>query len=140
MDKFYESDDEIYACLVYTIVEWTMSSYSGLIAILKTKKIQDLLQIQKGPWFSYQGDKTLYFINDVLFLKLEAYNENKKISGRPFIVVALKSKKFGFIDFDYSSGFYSPVHVDNSIYKFKPDMQRSCDFSKLQIMATKHLT
>ncbi len=130
MDKLYESDDEKYACLIYTIVEWTMSSYSGLIAIFENKNAPTLIINPKDKWFSYQGDTTAYFINDLLFLRLEAYNENKKISGRPFVVIALKAKKFGFIDFDYSSGYYSPLHIEDSIYKFKLDMPNELKHSK----------
>ncbi len=121
MDKFYESDDKKYACLVYTIVEWTMSSYSGLIAIFENKPTPTLVANPKNQWFSYEGDQTLYFINDLLFLRLSAYSQIQKFSGCPFVVIALKTKKFGFIDFDFSSGYYSPVHVDSSIYKFKLD-------------------
>jgi hypothetical protein len=72
MDKFYESDDKKYACLVYTIVEWRMSSYSGLIAIFDNKLTPTLIVNPRNQWFSYQGDQTLYFINDLLFLRLEA--------------------------------------------------------------------
>ena len=121
MDKFYESDDEKYACLVYTIVEWRMMSYSGLIAIFENKLTPTLIVNPKSEWFSYQGDQTLNFINDLLFLRLTAYSPIKIFSGTPFIVIALKTKKFGFIDFDFSSGYYSPIHVHGSIYKFKLD-------------------
>lgn len=120
-DKFFESADKKYACLFYTIVEWTMMSYGGLIAIFENKKKPMLIVNPKNQWFSYQGDRTLYFDNDFLFLRKDAYNQNKLLSGTPFAAIDLKNKKFGFIDFDASSIYYSPVHVDNTIYKFNLD-------------------
>ena len=120
-DYFFESSDKKYACLVYTIVEWTMMSYGGLIAIFENKINPTLITNPKSQWFSYQGKRTLYFDNGFLFLRKEAYNQNELLSGTPFIVIDLKSKTFGFIDFDASSIYYSPIHIDKTIYKFNLD-------------------
>lgn len=120
-DFFFESENQKYACLVYTIVEWTMMSYGGLIAIFEDKEKPNLIVNPKSEWFSYQGDRTLYFINDFLFIRKNAYNQDELLSGTPFVAIDLKNKKFGFIDFDASSIYYSPVHVDDTIYKFRLD-------------------
>lgn len=120
-DIFFESDNQKYACLIYTIVEWTMMSYGGLIAIFEDKENPHLIINPKNQWFSYQGDRTLYFDNDFLFIRKDAYNQDELLSGTPFVAIDLKNKKFGFIDFDASSIYYSPVHVDDTIYKFHLD-------------------
>jgi hypothetical protein len=56
-----------------------------------------------------------------LFLRKLAYNQNEKLSGTPFIVFDLSKKSFGFIDFDATSVYYSPIKVAGTIYKFHLD-------------------
>ena len=85
-DVFFESENQKYGCLVYTIVEWTMMSYGGLIAIFEDKENPN------KQWFSYQGDRTIYFNNDFLFIRKNAYDENELLSGTPFVAVDLKNK------------------------------------------------
>ena len=120
-DTFYESADKKYACLLYTIVEWTMMNYSGLIAIYENKEKPKLIVNPTTQWFSFEGDSTLFFDKDFLFIRKNAYNENPLLSGIPFIAIDLKNKKFGFIDFDASSIYYSIHYIESNIYKFNLD-------------------
>lgn len=131
-DRFFESPDEKYACLVYTIFEPRMMSYVGLIAIFENKQNPALIANPKNLWFSYQGERTLYFKNEILFIRKEALWKKESLSGTPFLVIDLKNKKFGFINFDFSSIYYSPVHVENTLYKFKLDTPKEIENSRFE--------
>lgn len=120
-DRLYESPDGKYACLVYTIFESSMGSYTGLIGLFEDKQTPILLTNPRDQWFSSLGDRTLRFDNNLLFLRKPAYNENSQISGTPFVVFDLSKKQFGFIDFDGTSIYYSLLHNNGTKYKINLD-------------------
>jgi hypothetical protein len=121
-DNLFESPNEKYACLFYTVVEWTMCSYGGLIGIFTNKNNPKLLVNPKNQWFDYEGVRSLIFSDDLLFVRKNAYNKNEKLSGTPFVVFDLSNKIFGFIDFDATSIYYSLIKVQGNIYRFNLDM------------------
>jgi hypothetical protein len=43
------------------------------------------------------------------------------MSGTPFVIFDLAKNIFGFIDFDWSSIYYSPVKVLGTVFKFHLD-------------------
>ena len=121
IDKFYESPDSRYACLFYTVDEYRMGAYRGLIGIFENKQNPKLLVNPKDQWFSFNGNRPLGFESDILFLRILAYNEDENLSGMPFVLVDLSKRKFGFIDFDFTSIYYSLVFVSGTTYKINLD-------------------
>jgi len=65
-------------------------------------------------------------------MRKESYNQIEIYSGTSFVAIDLTNKKFGFIDFDASSIYYSPMYVDNTIYKFKLDTPKEIVNSRFQ--------
>ena len=120
-DKFYESPDKKFACLFYTINEYRMGFEGALVGLFENKNKSILLANPKNQWFDYQGDRSLIFSDNFLFIRKLAYNKNDKLSGTPFVVFDLAKKAFGFVDFDESSVYYSPVKIGNTIYEFHLD-------------------
>ena len=120
-DELYESPDKKFACLFYTINEYRMGSEAGLIGIFVNKNKPTLLANPKNQWFDYQGDRSLIFSDNFLFLRKLADNQNEKLSGTPFVVFDLINRTFCFIDFDATSIYYSLVKVEKSTYKLNLD-------------------
>lgn len=120
-DKLFESPDKRYACLFYTINEYRMGAEAGLIAIFQDKKNPILLCNPKNQWFDFQGESSVYFFDDLIFLRKLAYNKDEKLSGTPFVVFDMSEKAFGFVDFDWSSIYYSPIRVSDVIYRYNLD-------------------
>jgi hypothetical protein len=120
-DELFESADAKFACLFYTIYEYRMGFEAALVGIFENKNKPILLANPQNQWFDYQGDRSLIFSDNFLFLRKLAYNQNDKLSGTPFIVFDLIKKTFAFIDFDATSIYYSPVKVVDHIYKFHLD-------------------
>lgn len=120
-DKLFESLDKRFACLFYTINEYRMGWEAGLIGIFENKSKSTLLANPNDQWFDYQGDRSLVFSDNFLFVRKLAYNENEKLSGTPFVLFDLTKKMFAFIDFDVTSIYYSPVKVNDTVFKFNLD-------------------
>jgi len=120
-DKLFESLDGKYACLFYTINEYRMGAQAGLIAIFKNKVNPNLIVNPKDQWFDYQGNSSITFFDSFIFVRKLAYNKDEKLSGTPFVVFNMTKKTFGFVDFDWSSIYYSPVKVSDTFFKFHLD-------------------
>ena len=120
-DYFYESSDEKYACLMYTTIEPNMGSYIGLIGIFENKQEAKLLINPKNQWFTWLGESTLQFNSNFMMLRLQAYNDDNNISGTPFVVINLEYKQFGFVDFDFTSRYYSLIHLKDMKYLINLD-------------------
>ena len=100
-DKLFESADQKYACLFYTITEMRMGSYYGLIGIFENKQRPVLIVNPFNQWFDYEYDRAVFFYDDHILVRKEIYFEqDKQYSGTPFVVFDLKNKVFGFIHFD----------------------------------------
>ena len=98
-----------------------MGSETGLTGIFVNKNEPTLLANPKNQWFDYQGDRSLIFSDNFLFLRKLAYNQNEKLSGTPFVVFDLTNKIFCFVDFDATSVYYSPIKTADNVYKFNLD-------------------
>lgn len=120
-DKLFESSDKEYACFFYTITEYRMGFYIGLIAIFKNKDNPTLIVSPINQWFDYQGEDSIYFFDKFIFVRKLAYNKNEEISGTPFVIFDLDKNRFGFIDFDWSSIYYSIQKVSGTVFEFYPD-------------------
>lgn len=88
-----------------------MGAEAGLVAIFGNKDNPKLLVNPKDQWFDYGGSSSIVFFDDILFLRKLAYNNDELMSGTPFVIFDLAKNIFGFIDFDWSSIYYSPVKV-----------------------------
>jgi hypothetical protein len=121
-DELFESPNEKYACLFYTINEYRMGAETSLVGIFGNKNKPILLANPKDQWFDYQGDRSFVFSDNFLFLRKLAYNKDKNHSGTPFTVLNLDKKEFGFVDFDFTSCYYSLIKKQDSIYQFNLDM------------------
>jgi hypothetical protein len=120
-DELQESLDSKFACLFYTINEYRMGSEAALVGIFKNKSNPTLLANPKDQWFDFQGNRSLTYSDPFLFLRKLAYNQNDDLSGTPFVVFDLERNVFGFIDFDATSIYYSPIKITETIYKFHLD-------------------
>jgi hypothetical protein len=120
-DELFESPDKNFACLFYTINEIRMGWYCGLMSVFENKQNPTLLANPNNQWFDYQGDRSLVFSDNYLFVRKPAFNENEKLSGTPFVILDLTKKIFGFIDFDATSIYYSPIKINDTIFKFNLD-------------------
>ena len=130
-DELYESPDKKFACLFYTINEYSMGSETGLTGIFVNKSEPTLLANPKNQWFDYQGDRSLIFSDNFLFLRKLAYNQNEKLSGTPFVVFDLTNKIFCFVDFDATSVYYSPIKTADNVYKFNLDTPEEIKYTSL---------
>ncbi len=122
-DKLVESEDKKYACLFYTITEYRMGAESGLIAIYQNKDAPILKVNPKDQWFDYSGSNSVVFFDDMLFVRKLAYNLDEQLSGTPFVIFDFRKNIFGFIDFDWSSIYYSLIKVSENTFKFFYDKQ-----------------
>jgi len=131
-DKLFESPGEKYACLFYSVDEYRMGAEAGLIGIFESKGHPLLVVNPKNQWFDYRGKSSVAFVDNFIFVRKLAYNQDEKLSGTPFVVFDMAKKAFGFIDFDWSSIYYSPVRVLNTIFKFNVDEATQSDYLALR--------
>lgn len=120
-DELFESPDKGCACLFYTINEYRMGAQAALIGIFENKERPSLMLNPKNQWFDYQCENTISFVDNFLFARKLAFNQDEKLSGLPFVIFDMEKETFGFVDFDWSSSYYSPVKVSNTIFKFNLD-------------------
>jgi len=120
-DSFYESPDRKFACLFYTINEYRMGAYEGLVGLFKNKSNPTILANPTNQWFDWHGDSSFFFSDNFLFLRKLAYNPTDNLFWIPFVIFDLENKSFGFIDFDFTSIYYSPVKINLTLYKFNLD-------------------
>ena len=130
-DKLFENQDKNFACLFYNIDEYRMGSYAALIGLFESKSRPSLLINLKNQWFDYQGERSLTFYSDILFLRKPAYNENPNLSGTPFCIFDLNKKVFGFVDFDATSIYYTPIKIQADLYKFNLDYRKELESSRI---------
>ncbi|HEX8020957.1 hypothetical protein [Mucilaginibacter sp.] len=120
-DKLFVSSDEKYACLFYTINEYRMGAQAGLIGVFANKNNAILIANPENQWFDYQGKDSVWFFNNKMFVRKLAYHNDENLSGTPFVIFYLDEKKFGFVDFDWSSIYYSPIKISDTVFKFHLD-------------------
>jgi hypothetical protein len=118
--ELFESPNGKFACLFYSINEYRMGAEAGLLAIFENKDNPILIANPKNQWFDYRSKNCVVFIDNYLFVRKLGYNADEKLSGTPFVVFDMEKKCFGFIDADWSSVFYKPARVSNTIIKFYP--------------------
>ena len=94
--------------LVYNIEEFRMLSYAGFLAIYSNPE-NPKLELNSGKtWIWFDNEKTFSFLensNCIAFRK-PAYNPNSNKGDFPFLLINIKDKKFGFIEFDGASIYY----------------------------------
>ena len=120
-DTLFEGENEKFACLFYEIDEYRMGWYGGLIGIFENKDQPILITNPENQWFDYNSNSPVIFSDNFLFLRKLAYNNDERLSGTPFVVFDLHKKVFGLIDFDVSSIYFSPVKIQENIYRFNLD-------------------
>ncbi len=112
IDKFYFSEEFDIACLMYTITEYRMGAYAGLVALYKNKDSPKLVYNSFKNWYIYRGDRSALFVNNKIILRLLNKTEG------PFIVFDLHKDKFATVPFDYTSIYYDIEHL-NGEYKIR---------------------
>lgn len=129
---FYQNLNETFACLFYSIREVRMGWEAGLIVIFENKNKPVIIADPRNQWFDFQGKNSLIFSDNYLFVRKPAYNVVEKLSGTPFVVFDLTNKLFGFIDFDATSIYYSPVKISDTIYKLHLDSPNEMQYATLK--------
>lgn len=129
IDKLYESPDQKYACLFYTVTEFSMGSYSGLVGLFENKGLPRLIVNPKNQWFKYES---VSFSDNYLFLKMLVYDKDSKNMTCPYIVIDLDKKEFGFIDLDWTSIYYSLVKKDSTRYFYNLDSPKELENRNLK--------
>ena len=118
-DELIESPDEQYAFFLYRITEYRIGAQAALLAIYKNKQAPILLANPKDRLFNYGGKtRSVNIFDDIIFLRMLAYSDDERLSGTPFVIFDLKQNVFAFIDFNYSSIYYSPVKISDTTFKF----------------------
>jgi hypothetical protein len=117
--KLLESPDNSFACLFYAINEYRMGAYTASIAIYKNKAAPILVSNPENQWFDYKESKSVYFFDDYFFVRKLAHAVDDRLSGTPFVAFNLQKSIFCFIDFDWTSIYYSLTKVDEEIFQLK---------------------
>jgi hypothetical protein len=130
-DRLFESSNKNYCCLFYTVTEFSMGSYSGLMAIFENKEEPKLLTNPFNQWFHYRGDSTVSFSEGLLILRKPAYNRIKKLNGCPFVVIDLNKKKFALVDFEFDSIYYKLTPKSDSLLELELIAPREIEIAKL---------
>lgn len=73
----------------------------------------------KDQWFDYNESKSVYFFNNIMFLRKLAYASDERLSGTPFVAFDLQKSILRFIDFDWASIYYSITNVSEEIFLLK---------------------
>ncbi len=107
-DYFVTTAKKDLGILVYNIDEWRMLSYAGLLGVFSNSE-NPKLELNSGKtWVWFDNEKTFSFLenSNCIACRKPAYNPNSNKGDFPFLLINLKEKKFGFIEFDATSIYY----------------------------------
>lgn len=126
----FESSSSEYACLFYSMREFRMGSYGGLIALYEDKLNPKLIVNPAFQWFHFSFASTLTFEEEILIVRLPAYNKIEALRGYPFVVIDLRKRLFGFIDLDFMSIYYKLTRIKPNVFKLVVTHPREIELSK----------
>jgi hypothetical protein len=116
-DYFIETKDGKYGIHIYNIEEWRMSSYAGIFALFKDRQDSKPLLNSPNNWVWFNNDKTIIYapLSDCLIFRMPAYQKKSKRPDFPFIIIKPKEQKFGFIEWDATSIYYTFKEQEKNI-------------------------
>lgn len=144
-DYFISTPNNDFGILVYNIDEWRMLSYAGLLGIYSSPK-NPKLELNSGKtWIWFDNDRTFSFLetSNCIACRKPAYNQNSKKDDFPFILINLRDKKFGFIEFNATSIYYGLEEIEQGkikiievhpkdLERFKPTEKRTDEIIDLK--------
>lgn len=107
-DYFVTTEKKDFGILVYNIDEWRMLSYAGILAVFSNSE-NPKIELNSGKtWVWFDNEKTFSFLDssNCIACRKPAYDPNSNKGDFPFLLINLKDKKFGFIEFDSTSIYY----------------------------------
>ena len=114
-DYFIETPINDFAILVYNILEWRMSTYSGHLAIYSNHNNPKIVLNSDKVDVFFSFHKTFSFLekSNIIAFIVYANKPGSQKGGYPFILIDLKNKKFGFIEFEnHTSIYYELIEVE----------------------------
>ena len=118
-DYFVTTTKKDFGILVYNIDEWRMLSYAGLLGVFSNAE-NPKLELNSGKtWVWFDNEKTFSFLDNsnCIACRKPAYNPNSNKGDFPFLLINLKDKKFGFIEFDGTSIYYGLEEIEQGKVK-----------------------
>lgn len=116
-DLFVEISDVDKLLCVYSVVEASMLSYIGQLAILKNKQKPELVFCcSQGIYFKpliFRDKKSNY-----LFLVAHSYDKDTNTLKEPIIILDASTSTFAFFNPEGVGGFYNFVKKSENVYEF----------------------
>jgi hypothetical protein len=115
-DYFIASPNNEFGIFVYNIEEWRMLAYGGIIGIYSNPENPNIELNSSRTWIWFQDDKTFDFLekSDCIACRKPAYNSNNTKGDFPFLLINIKQRKFGFIEFDGTSIYYGLEEIEKN--------------------------
>jgi len=121
-DYFIETIDKKYSLWFYNVLEHTMGAYYGHISIFQ-KNTDNLPILSSGEvWVWYNWDNTVIYAakSDCLIFRMPAYQGEDAIKPDfPYLLIKPGSRCFSFIDWNFTSIYYSFDETEVNIIKVK---------------------
>lgn len=126
-DYIVKTSDEKYELCFYNVEEHTMGSYFGHLAIF----FNWASIVNKGDiWICYLYDETFIYApkSDCLIFRMPVYQGEDPIKPDfPYLIIKPEKGLFSFIDWDFTSLYYSFDEVDNDLIKLKEISPKELD-------------
>lgn len=115
-DFFTLSPNQELGIIVYNIDEWRMMSYAGLVAICSNPTNPKIELNSDTTWIWFDNDKTFYYMekSGCIACRKPAFDPKSSKGDFPFLIINMKNKSFGFLEFDGSSIYYGLEEVEKN--------------------------
>jgi hypothetical protein len=118
-DYMVKTPDDKYELCFYNVEEHSMGSYYGHFAIF----FNEVPVVNSGNvWICYLYDNTFMYTpkSDCLIFRMSAYQEDGQISPAfPYLLIKPQNKIFAFLEWNFTSFYYSFDEVDGDLIKIK---------------------
>lgn len=118
-DYFITRSNKDFGILVYNINEWRMLSYAGHFG-LYSNQAKPILELNSDKtWICFDNERTFSFLemSNCIACRILAFDPSSNSGGMPFLILNLKDKKFGFIEFDNTSIYYGLEEIEDEKIK-----------------------
>jgi hypothetical protein len=129
-DYFVETIDKKYGLWFYNVEEHSMLSYFGHIAIFENNKKNLQILSSGNVWAWYRTNNTFMYPpkSDCLIFRMPAYQGEVSIKPDfPYLLIKPNSKSFSFIDWDFTSIYYSFDEINTNVIEVKEVSPKELD-------------
>jgi hypothetical protein len=128
-DYLLDTIDKKYKLYFYNVDEHSMGSYVGHLSIFEDNKGASKILSSGRIWIDYGQKDTFIYApkSNCLIFRMPVYQAEINKTNYPYLLIKPDGKCFSFIDWDFTSIYYSFDEIEVNIIKVKEQNRSELD-------------